>query len=102
MLSKKLILLFQNLCLYLLNNKDMWSSVDCPTVINQLVRVIERSSMRKPTMISADLLKHVAISIDKEVEEAKASAEDDNEGMLMLCISCFLMYLVLVIGGYLA
>ncbi|XP_066149015.1 uncharacterized protein [Euwallacea fornicatus] len=58
--------LYNNLCQFLIENKSAWSMENYFYVMDSVVKVIECSSMKRPTMISSELLKHFAVMIGED------------------------------------
>lgn len=55
--------------LYILQDDNIWLFLDKPKVMDLLIKIIETSNMRRPTTLSADVLKHVAKLIDEEYQK---------------------------------
>ncbi|XP_066261429.1 uncharacterized protein [Euwallacea similis] len=62
--------LYNNLCQFLMENKSAWSMENYSYVVDAVVKVIECSSMKRPTMISAELLRHFAVMIEENTNSS--------------------------------
>uniref|UniRef100_A0AAR5Q4N3 DUF2428 domain-containing protein n=1 Tax=Dendroctonus ponderosae TaxID=77166 RepID=A0AAR5Q4N3_DENPD len=63
--EKAMEALYDNLCQYFLKNLQIWVVVDYAKLVEALAGVIENSSLRRSTTVSASLLKHAFLMGDR-------------------------------------